>query len=197
GFVRNGDVASYICAAGVLAHYIGDACQPLHVSMFHHGHPHKSKESAVHNFYETTMLDEMAPDVIAKVNEAIGDRKVTAGVTGGDAAADLVVSLMRSTIERLDPEFVVNTWLDTSGPGHAKKLWAALGDQTAACMADGALCLATVWQSAWIEGKGDATVPEGVLDQAVGHPPPMAPYNTQTFPQPPSPPALSTPTPHS
>src|SRR5262249_36956151 len=160
----------YVCAAGVLAHYVGDACQPLHVSMFHHGHPHQPKESPVHNFYETTMLDEMAPDVVAAVNEAIGDRKVSTGVTGGDGAADLVVGLMRSTIGRLDPELVVNTWLETAGPSHAKKLWAALGEQTAACIAEGALCLATIWQSAWIEGKGDVTVPDGVLDQALGHP---------------------------
>src|SRR5262245_52019085 len=36
-FVKKKDVASYIAAAGVLAHYIGDAAQPLHISYMHHG----------------------------------------------------------------------------------------------------------------------------------------------------------------
>src|SRR5262249_16040480 len=65
--LQDHDVNSYVCAAGVLAHYVGDACQPLHVSRFHHGHPGRL-EDAVHSFYETQMLDQFAADVVAKVN---------------------------------------------------------------------------------------------------------------------------------
>jgi hypothetical protein len=28
-FVAAGDVASFVAAGGILAHYVGDACQPL------------------------------------------------------------------------------------------------------------------------------------------------------------------------
>jgi hypothetical protein len=38
-FVSRGDMARFVCAAGVLAHYIGDACQPLHISYLHDGDP--------------------------------------------------------------------------------------------------------------------------------------------------------------
>src|SRR5678810_1280563 len=31
-FVKNGQRDEFICAAGTLAHYVGDACQPLHIS---------------------------------------------------------------------------------------------------------------------------------------------------------------------
>ena len=32
----------FLCAAGTLAHYIGDSCQPLHISYLHHGDPEHS-----------------------------------------------------------------------------------------------------------------------------------------------------------
>ena len=35
-------------------------------------------------------------------------------------------------------------------------MWADLGDRTLKRMADGAVTLALVWQSAWTEGGGDA-----------------------------------------
>jgi hypothetical protein len=38
-FVKNGERDKFVCAAGVLAHYVGDACQPLHISFLHHGDP--------------------------------------------------------------------------------------------------------------------------------------------------------------
>src|SRR6185369_3161796 len=33
------DVLRFVAAAGVLAHYVGDASQPLHCSYMHHGIP--------------------------------------------------------------------------------------------------------------------------------------------------------------
>ena len=37
----------FLCAAGVLSHYIGDACQPLHISMWHDGDPNKTERRQV------------------------------------------------------------------------------------------------------------------------------------------------------
>ena len=64
--VRGGDVLGYVATVGVLAHYVGDACQPLHVSRLHHGVP-GAGEDAVHSVYETTMLDEHAAELVAVV----------------------------------------------------------------------------------------------------------------------------------
>lgn len=37
--LRAGDLARFVTAAGVVAHYVGDASQPLHCSWLHHGRP--------------------------------------------------------------------------------------------------------------------------------------------------------------
>jgi hypothetical protein len=158
----NHDINSYVCGAGVLAHYVGDACQPLHVSRFHHGHPGKG-EDGVHSFYETHMLDQFAADVVAKVNARLGNQKATASFEGGDGAARRVVQLMKDTITQLDPEHVVNVWIETAGSQHAKNLWTAVGDDTAACMVLGVLCLADIWESAWVEGQGDTNIDPAAL----------------------------------
>ena len=33
------DMARFVCAAGTMAHYVGDACQPLHISRMFDGDP--------------------------------------------------------------------------------------------------------------------------------------------------------------
>jgi hypothetical protein len=163
--VAAGDVPRYICAAGALAHYVGDACQPLHVSHLHHGENPEQEE--VHSFYETRMLDRFAPDLVSKMNVATAGVQVTKTTTGGAAAANRVVQLMKKTLETLPPATVVQTFVDTKGPQHTKKMWDALHERTITCMVAGALCLAELWQSAWIEGDGDHTVPASDLDTTV------------------------------
>jgi hypothetical protein len=38
-FVKSGKAAEFVCAAGVLSHCVGDACQPLHFSYMFNGDP--------------------------------------------------------------------------------------------------------------------------------------------------------------
>jgi len=33
------DVKRFVCAAGIVAHYVGDSCQPLHISFLYNGEP--------------------------------------------------------------------------------------------------------------------------------------------------------------
>ena len=69
-FVRNRDVASFVCAAGIVSHYVGDSCQPLHISYMFNGDPDqmvadpsgKSSDkvplgTGVHSAYEDDMVD--------------------------------------------------------------------------------------------------------------------------------------------
>ena len=101
--VRGDDVLRYVATAGVLAHYVGDACQPLHVSRLHHGVP-GAGEDAVHSAYETTMLNEHAAEVLAGVNADLADDPHGPPlVTGSDEAADAAVMLMQRTIEAIPP----------------------------------------------------------------------------------------------
>ncbi len=38
-FVKDGEAEKFVCAAGILSHYVGDACQPLHISYMFNGDP--------------------------------------------------------------------------------------------------------------------------------------------------------------
>jgi hypothetical protein len=183
GFVAAGDLPRFVCAAGVLAHYVGDACQPLHVSRLHHGRPGHPEEEDVHSFYETRMLDRFAPELVTLVNERVKDLKVDGNdlFQGGAAAADRVVRLMLDTIRTLPPEVVVETWVATKGPKHTRDMWKALGSETVDCMVAGALGLAELWQSAWMEGDGEHIFAGEALDKAVSRTKLMSLYNDPEF----------------
>jgi hypothetical protein len=87
-FVKDGDVESYVAAAGIIAHYVGDACQPLHGSMYDDGDPFRrppdgkaSKEflhhgrayaHGVHGAYEADMIDAAVDEILKKLPNNLG-----------------------------------------------------------------------------------------------------------------------------
>ena len=153
--VKNKSLADYVCAAGVLAHYVGDACQPLHVSFLHHGQTDDDEDDGVHAAYEDDMVSVHAPLVVAGVKRLVDAARPFKPFVGGAEAADAVVQLMRRTIARLPPEDILASYNANRGPGQSKAMWADLGERTLRRMADGAVTLASIWQSAWTEGGGD------------------------------------------
>lgn len=161
-FARAGDAASFVAAAGILAHYVGDACQPLHVSRFHHGIPPVKKGTVqynVHSVYETQMLDQKAAEILEGIAHRLKGVKAEADVKGGHGAAVAVIGLMRSTIESMPPEELVQTYNEGTGPkDRIERLWSGFGDRTLDAMAAGALRLASIWESAWAEGQGAQSV---------------------------------------
>ena len=94
-FLKNKDIPRFVCAAGILSHYVGDACQPLHISQFYDGNDQQSR--GVHAIYETKMLDKFSTEIVAGVNNYVADFKAVADVESGRAAAISVVELMRSS----------------------------------------------------------------------------------------------------
>ncbi len=153
--VRTKRLAEYLCAAGLLAHYGGDACQPLHVSHLHHGVAGDKSDDDVHKIYEDVMLTRFAPEVIAGVNARTTPVKKSQLFKGADKAADAVVQLMARTVEALPPQAVLDCFNRHEGNGRTANMWAELGDATLDRLADGAMTLALIWQSAWSEGGGD------------------------------------------
>ena len=156
------DVAKFVCAAGIVAHYIADACEPLHISQYHDGTT--PEEKGVHSKYETDMLERFVADIIAGVNEYVKNLKASAGtkyhVKGGHAAAVSAVGLMRNTFEKLPPLKVIEAYNKASHRArgmfdylvNAEKL----GERTVACMGEGCQRLASLWDSAWKEGNAKA-----------------------------------------
>jgi len=157
GYAAAGDLLRFVCAAGLLGHYVGDACQPLHISKFHHGDGSGGKKGAdVHSVYETGMLDANRAALIAKIEDLRATTTAPAAATpgGGREAAKQVVKLMQRTVKALPPIKIVNLFNSLSGPKRIETMWKKLGDRTAACILDGSYTLARIWEAAWKEGRG-------------------------------------------
>ncbi len=165
-FVKRGDAVSFLCAAGCIAHYVGDACQPLHISRLHHGDPdHQTSVSKkVHSVYETGMLNDHAPEIVDGVVAYLNGKKVKASFTGGHGAAERVVRLMRETVAALPPQSIVDAYNGEITPqARLDRLWKDFGDLTIARMGEGCICMAEIWASAWAEGGGETTVKKSDL----------------------------------
>ncbi len=160
-FAGQGDALSFVCAAGCISHYVGDACQPLHISRLHHGDPdHQTSVSKkVHSVYETQMLNDHAKDIVEGVEAFLKDKKVKATFKGGAGAAARVVQLMTETIAALPPKDIVDAYNAESKPAdRLNRLWKDFGKKTIVRMGEGCICMAEIWASAWAEGKGEQNV---------------------------------------
>jgi len=170
------DLTGFIFVGGTVSHYLGDACQPLHVSYLHHGHPDINTESPVHSTYETTMLDRFRTELFDSVNAVFDGRDMAYKVyTGGKAAAKAVISLMENVVSNiLSPEEIIDVFNETESRGRVANMWAKLKDASVNCVAAGAENLALFWESAWAEGGGDqlftndelvAIAPDALIDR--------------------------------
>lgn len=152
------DVVAFLCAAGCLAHYVGDACQPLHISQLHHGRPPVKKGSVaydVHSAYETSMLNTHAKDIVKGLNTRLKGVKVKPTFQGGRGAAVRVIQLMAWTVKNIPPGDLVDTYDAGTSPGdRINRMWGAYGDKTMDSLAEGSKCLGEIWESAWAEGGG-------------------------------------------
>ncbi|WP_242181819.1 hypothetical protein [Sphingomonas sp. CARO-RG-8B-R24-01] len=156
GYAENNRALEFVCAAGIVAHYVGDACQPLHISQYHHGRdPTDKTHSKVHSIYETTMVAKHGAALLEMISNA-GAADVPpiepGGKPSGHAIAVAVVALMQRTVDRLPPLTIVDAFNDHMGAGQTEELWNELKDKTAACMQDGAKTLARIWEAAWRAG---------------------------------------------
>jgi len=183
-FERMKDYASaspdeFLTAAGILAHYVGDASQPLHGSIHADGIedeepdiPRKSdrkdrngnrkdayRGEGIHSAYETAMIDMAArrnflfPAIAGNLDADHG----MALVGAGREAALATLKLMDAVATVLPPRRIIDAYEDSFHPGsapHSQALWDALGDETGEIMALGARTLAMVWDSAWAAGGG-------------------------------------------
>jgi hypothetical protein len=172
-FADKGWTSEFLCAAGVLTHYIGDACQPLHISYMFNGDPDraltktvmdhgvaKEKKFAfgdgVHGAYEDEMVNanrKKILDGLAKTSKVTNTELITSGFE----AAKLTVALMRKTFERLPPIDIVDAYVQAPHKTveRAAAMWKRFGTKTIHAMQDGTHLLAVLWESAWTQGHGN------------------------------------------
>ncbi|MES1213492.1 MAG: hypothetical protein ABUL64_02810, partial [Singulisphaera sp.] len=182
-FAKAKKVPEFVCAAGVLTHYIGDACQPLHISYLHDGDPEdplmvphtkkgkpvKVKEpngGGVHSAYEDNMVNAHKDEILKALPKA-GKVKASELVDTGFAAAKLTITMMRTVFQRIPPRKIVDFYINSDAKPKqlAEDMWQKFGSGTITCMQDGVHLLAVLWQSAWVAGGGDhiaATALKGI-----------------------------------
>jgi hypothetical protein len=179
-FVRDGKADEFVCAAGILSHYVGDSCQPLHISYLFNGDPDHTVAGVirdqrtgdktrgqvplglgVHSAYEDQMVDRHVPEIMKGVDAILAHVRQPALVSGGHDAAVAVVNLMQQTFKAIAPKDIIAEFVkaqDQKPTPRADAMWRSLGNDTIKVMADGCVCLAQLWDSAWEEGHGDRTI---------------------------------------
>ena len=176
-FAADGDAQKFVCAGGVLTHYVGDACQPLHISYLHDGDPNRPVEHAftkgkkagttkkrplgqgVHSAYEDAMVFDHRQDILESLQRTPKAKK-SEQITNGFEAARKTIDMMRNVFELIPPMDMVQTYVDVGKGGKASSdaLWDAYGQKTINVMKQGAHLLAVLWESAWQVGGGETKV---------------------------------------
>jgi hypothetical protein len=177
--LKNESLPKFVCVAGVLAHYVGDACQPLHVSHLHHGS--NPAEEEVHSIYETKMLDRYAAEFIQLLNSKLGKRLAKAGILTGDEAANATVDLMRVTVKTLSPERIIEVFNEVRGRGQLENMWQKLKTPTVTVVAEGVLTLTGIWQGAWKASKSEARISKGKAGKRIAQGTLRTLYNNSTI----------------
>jgi hypothetical protein len=174
----NGDTTRFVCAAGLVAHYVGDASQPLHGSFMADGidatPTSPSKGQGVHSAYESDMVDAFSNDITTGLHTALtrrGPRR--SPIASGHDAAVAVVRLMDRTAKTIPPLDLVDAFAQTQ-IGHTgahptvtktvlAALWQQFGAGTITIMADATRTLTAIWDAAFTTGQGAASVPAGAI----------------------------------
>lgn len=158
--VHDGDLDRYVAAAGLLAHYVGDACQPLHGSYLSNGLPDGTGKG-VHTAYEDNMFDRHDVEIGAGLPDALAGTAQPDPPSSGKDAAAAVIQLMDRTAAAIDPLALVNAYAavstgptDTS-PTVTTALWDQFGQPTINVVADGIRTLAAIWTGAWTAAGGE------------------------------------------
>jgi hypothetical protein len=172
-FAAAGDVEEFLCAAGVIAHYAGDSCQPLHSSQ--HSDGMFGASTGVHSTYEEKMVDRHADDIANGVDQVISDNGGIdlIAMTTAKQAGEQCIELMRRCHDALSPETICDSYNQARGgifksptnrPDVLDAMWHDLGAGTCKCIADGIRVLASIWESAFQSAK-DTSAFSGQIDQ--------------------------------
>jgi hypothetical protein len=159
--LRHDDLVGFVAAAGLLAHYVGDACQPLHGSQYADGVKVPGQATlgeGIHSAYESAMVDHRSGEILAGMQLSLPTTHHPPLMESGQAVATAVVRLMDRAAHAVDPLTLIDAYAATKG-GASKAvttiLWDTFGPGTIATLCDGTVTLASIWESAWRVGGGN------------------------------------------
>jgi hypothetical protein len=168
--VTSQNIVDFLTAAGVCAHYVGDACQPLHGSILADGDPRQivgtdpktgqplKFAQGVHSAYESAMVSRKAKDLVERISAELAPPHNLALCRDGQAAARATLTVMDEVAGILPPRTILTSFENNGANALVATLdgmWGELGDQTVEVMLVGAKALAMIWDSAWKLGNGN------------------------------------------
>ena len=143
-------------AAGILAHYISDACNPAHVNCWGRGDPAwdhgvKSRWGGPRAEFHGVWDD---PAGIEETNVRSQYAKITNSYRKmyrtGDAAAEAAMELMKKTLDLVDVKQFIKSGDPIGSKQAARDFCKYEGrDRIACCIAHGTALLLALWRSAW------------------------------------------------
>ncbi|MBN1980695.1 MAG: hypothetical protein JW795_04140 [Chitinivibrionales bacterium] len=177
-----GETAFFVAAAGIVTHYVFDACMPLHISYLHHGDPlgprrsvmigGKQKEISVaydvHDEFDNQVIENHVDDLRVRLPpliRAFDARNIPVAIgkiKSGHDAIVAVVELMRKTVEeyaapvRIVADF--QEMLDLPKRQRSDRLWEIYGEGMLKAIAAAVVLTARLWEAAWKTGNGKATI---------------------------------------
>lgn len=178
--LKLGNTAEYVCAAGILTHYVFDACMPLHISYMHHGDPDGLKKISsdtgkevplayeVHDEFDNQLVEYYKDEITVKLpqlvqEEAASGTTVKAGqIKSTIDAALAAVTLMGDTVQKhASPRAIVKDFEERviwKKRDRCDWLWQKYGGGLQKAMAEAAVLTARLWEAAWINGNGEQMV---------------------------------------
>lgn len=164
------NLVDFLTAAGVCAHYVGDASQPLHGSILADGDPRQDSPrtdpdtgkplkfgEGVHSAYESKMVTRKAKKIVELITAKITPPQGNTLCPDGRSAARATLALMNEVAGILPPRTICASFENHGGSDRVSTLdgmWDELGNQTVDVLLAGATTLATIWDSAWALGGG-------------------------------------------
>ncbi len=170
-FARQGHVTNFICAAGILSHYVFDSCMPLHISYMHHGDPDGPKDSSnksisynVHAEFDNQMVEYYVEtlrnnlDNYVKEKDDVGEPVKRGSIKTTKDAARAAVTLMYNTVNKYaNPKNIVKDYeklVDENKRARCAQLWDKYGEGMQHAMAEAVVLTARLWEAAWDNGNG-------------------------------------------
>jgi hypothetical protein len=175
--LKAGEIDKFLCAAGIVSHYEGDACQPLHGSYLSNGYqdpkdPHAKTwpGKGVHSTYEDKMVGRHSTELLSSIGPAAANfsGKIPP-ITNGREAAYATVTLIAQVAAILPPSKLCDEYIRLGGGSSAHVvdgLWTAFEKETAQVMGVGARYLAAIWDAAYAAAKAPLPAQAGAIPEA-------------------------------
>lgn len=155
-----GYISKFVAMAGVLAHYISDACMPLHNTKYHHGYLDASdKQKKVHAYIDNNILSISKGCLLENAFNNITEiHRDPIEIKSGKEAASYVMDLLVFTYNKLNPQTIIDAYNESLAL-HWKARYAfmieRIGSGLVDCIQEGTYRLAELWQNAWNVGNGE------------------------------------------